>query len=103
MARTIAYGHEHFAQNCGVLSGVESSNTANANAYTDKAVTFPQTFAEVPVVVACFATDSTAAAMGGLAVSVAARSVTGFTLRFYNNTGTSRTPPVMWIAVGKLK
>ena len=63
MARVRAYGHEHFAESCGVLSGVESSNTANANAYTDKAVTFPQTFAEVPVVVACFATDSTAAAM----------------------------------------
>lgn len=102
MARTRAYGHEHFAENCGVLSGIESGNTANANAYTDKAVTFPQAFAEVPVVVACFATDSTAAGMGGISVSVAARSTTGFTLRLYNNTGTGRTPPVAWIAVGKL-
>ena len=102
MPRTIAYGHEHRAEQAGVLSGIVSGNTANANAYTDKAVTFPQAFAEVPVVVACFATDSTAAGMGSFSVSVAARSTTGFTLRFYNNTGTSRTPPVAWIAVGKL-
>lgn len=102
MGRTRAYGHEHFAESCGVLSGIESGNTANANAYTDKAVTFPQAFAEVPVVVACFATDSTAAGMGGISVSVAARSTTGFTLRFYNNTGTDRAPLVTWIAVGKL-
>ena len=102
MARTIAYGHEHRAEQVGVLSGVVTSNTANANAYTDKTVTFGTTFAEVPVVVVGFATDSTAAGMGGLSVSVSARSTTGFTIRFYNNTGTSRTPPVTWIAVGKL-
>ena len=102
MARNIAYGHEHRPEQAGVVCGVATGNTAAANAYTDKAVSFGKTFAEVPVVVAGFATDSTAAGMGGLSVSVAARSTTGFTLRFYNNTGTNRTPPVAWIAAGKL-
>ena len=103
MARVRAYGHEHLPEQAGVLAGLESGNSAAANAYTDKNVTFPQAFAEAPTVVAGFATDSTAAQMGGLAVSAINVTAAGFTIRFFNNTGTARTPPVSWIAVGKLK
>lgn len=102
MARNYAYGHSHFSEDCGVQSGIETGNRAEANAYTDKAVTFPKTFAEAPVVVVSFATDSTAAAMGGLSVSAINRTTTGFTIRFFNNTNTARVPPVSWIATGKM-
>lgn len=77
---------------------VSQSISAAANAVTTYTVTFPNPYDVAPIVVACFYSTSTAAAFGGLSLSVSAITTTSFTVKIFNNTGTGRSPGLFWIA-----
>ena len=89
--------------NLGLRAG-QASLSAAAGGYVDQAVMFdaPYPAGVVPVVVVGFCQDSTTAAMGSGACGVVNNSVsnTGFTIRFWNDTGGQQSPCVNWIAVG---
>ena len=69
---------------------------------TDVEVSFPHAYAEPPTVVAGLASVSSASDLGSISVAVAAVTETGCTLRFYNNSSTSRAPAANWVAVGRV-
>lgn len=77
---------------------VAQSISATANAVTSYTVTFPIPYEASPIVTACFYSTSTAAAFGGLSLSVSAITTTSFTVKIFNNTGTGRTVGIFWIA-----
>ena len=64
--------------------------------------TFPHAYAEPPTVVAGLASVSSASDLGSISVAVAAVTETGCTLRFYNDSSTSRAPAANWVAVGRV-
>lgn len=84
-----------FLEQSGMVS---QSISATANAVTSHTVTFPIPYAVSPIVTACFYSTSTAAAFGGLSLSVSAITTTSFTVKIFNNTGTGRTVGIFWIA-----
>ena len=72
-----------------------------SSAYGDKTVSFNKTFATAPNVVACLTVGAgtTAANNGELCITVLSVSTTDFTVRCFNNTGSSKTPGFNWIAL----
>lgn len=104
MASSYNYGHLHFPVNVGMQAGQTSSATVNSGATADIQVTFPSPFAEAPVVVVGFSTESAAGGFGRCSCAVVgAPSAEGFTLRIYNGDTSGRAPRVTWIAVGTPK
>ena len=69
---------------------------------TDVEVSFPHAYSEPPTVVAGLASVSSASDLGSISVAVAAVTETGCTLRFYNDSSTSRAPAANWVAVGRV-
>lgn len=47
------------------------------------------------------ASVSSASDLGSISVAVAAVTETGCTLRFYNDSSTSRAPAANWVAIGR--
>ena len=70
-----------------------------ANSYTDVNVTFNKTFINQPEIVGCLKSASTSPEMGNVTVSIINESLTGFTIRVFNNGTARRTPVVRWIAI----
>lgn len=81
--------------------GYESMGSINTNSYADKSVSFVSTFSTAPNVVACLSTSGTAGNIGNVSVSVFNVTTTGCTIRVFNNRGSSLSPAVEWIAIGK--
>ena len=89
--------------NLGLRAG-QVTISVPAGGYGDQAVAFdaPYPAGVVPIVVAGFCHDAAAAAMGSGACGVVSGSVsnTGFTIRFWNDTGGQQAACVNWIAMG---
>ena len=103
MARVYAYGHNHFAKDCGVQAGaLAAQGNIEAGAYRDNAIAFPLAFKAAPVVVACFVSSSSAGEFGRCVCSVHSVTATGFTIRTFNGDSSNRNPGYAWTAVGEL-
>lgn len=81
--------------------GYETMGSINTNSYADKTVSFASTFSIAPNVVACLSTSGTAGNIGNVSVSVFNITTTGCTIRVFNNRGSSLSPAIEWIAIGK--
>lgn len=79
----------------GSISGTA---IASGNVRTET-VTFQQSMSATPIVVASLISSSTSADIGSISVGVHDVSSTGFTCKIFNNSGSSRSPAVNWIAV----
>ncbi len=103
MARFYAYGHEHFAEDVGVLSGTLAAQGNIASGATrDDVITFPKAFKSAPVVVVGFVSTSSAGTFGRCVCAVSAVSTSSFTIRTFNGDSSNRNPGYSWIAVGQL-
>ena len=83
-------------------AGSVTFSQTSSGSYSDKTISFSPSYSAAPTVVAGFqlGTGSTAANFGNCSVAVVSVSTTGATLRFYNNSGASKTPAANWIALG---
>lgn len=81
-------------------SGIITSASFAANAYTDHAVTFNKTFPSEPRVFVAIRSSSTSTSMSLLTIGVLASSVTttGFTIRGWNGHTSSFAPTIYWFA-----
>lgn len=86
--------------NLGIDSGTLTGAAVAASSYIDLPVTFHKTFTTIPTVVVGFLSDSTGYDMGSLSCSAHSRTLTGCTVRIYNNSTSERKPYIQWIAVG---
>lgn len=70
---------------------------------TTLGVTFPVTFAEVPVIVLTIASGSSYSDYGALTafVDYDTRSTTGFKIRVANHNSSGLSPAINWMAIGK--
>ena len=86
----------------GIQFGTTARLSLADSAYKDTAITFPKPFKEgcVPVCIPVFYDTSTAPAMANSYVAARSATNTGFTIRSYNKTGSTRNPFVNWIAIG---
>lgn len=69
-----------------------------ANSYADFPITYETEFPDVPGVYLCLSTGSTAVGMGNFQFGTVNESVTGCTIRCWNNDGTGRSPRIRWFA-----
>ena len=79
----------------GSISGTDIASGSIRTA----TVNFPQSMSATPIVVASLISSSTSADIGSISVGVHDVSSTGFTCKIFNNSGSSRSPAVNWIAV----
>lgn len=84
-----------------VSQGYVTTSGLYGGSTTDVEVSFPRAYAEPPTVVAGLASVSSAPDLGSISVAVAKVTETGCTLRFYNNSSSSRAPAANWVAVGR--
>lgn len=84
-------------------AGSDTATTAASGTTTTKAVSFNKTFTAAPKVVVGFTYDNsatgTANSFGNCAISAVDITTTGFTAKFYNGSGTQKTPTFDWIAL----
>lgn len=82
--------------------GDDSFSAVANGSYGDKAVTFNKTFPSAPEVAVTMKVGSgtTAANIGSSIMAVISTSTTGFTVRYFNNSGASKTVSFTWIAIG---
>lgn len=83
---------------CGRVTNL---GEVSSNSTKDATITFSNTFSEVPKVVACIESSSTAYGMGRLSCAVLSISTTGFTVRVFNADTSPRSPYIQWIAIAK--
>ena len=83
-----------------VQHGSTGTISVNASAYTDKAITFTPAFTNTPAISATFWTNSTSGTFGRCTLSVVSVSNTGATIRVFNGDSSSRSPNVLWMAIG---
>ena len=69
-----------------------------ANSYADFPITYETNFPDTPGVYLCISTGSTAVGMGNFQFGTVNESVTGCTIRCWNNDGTGRSPRIRWFA-----
>jgi len=93
----------NWRKSLGIQSGAFTVESTSGGTYTDTDVTFPATFASVPIVVVGFRTASTAAAFGHCSCAVVSGSITttGCTIRFYNGDTSPRIPEITWVAIAR--
>ena len=86
------------------FNGAIIPSTPN-NEYTDIEFTFPIPFISTPTVIPSLTSDSTDYNMGHYTISAPTQKLTlsGFAVRFFNNTGSNRSPSISYIAIGKWK
>jgi hypothetical protein len=84
-------------------AGSDTATTAASGSTTTKTVSFNKTFAAAPKVVVGFTYDNSATgttnSFGNCAISAVNITTTGFTAKFYNGSGTQKTPTFDWIAL----
>ena len=84
-------------------AGSDTAATAASGSTTTKAVSFNKTFTAAPKVVIGFTYDNSATgttnSFGNCAISAVNITTTGFTAKFYNGSGTQKTPTFDWIAL----
>lgn len=85
-----------------IQCGVTSTITVSASNYKDTEILFGKPFAYIPIVMACFYTNSTNGTFGRCSCAVVSGSVTttGFVIRVFNGDSAVREPRVNWIAIG---
>lgn len=83
--------------------GLTDWKTTQANSTADISVTFPVEFISDPVIIAGMGSDSSAAEIGNISVATYSRSSTGVTFRIFSKAGTTRSPRVFWLAIGRWK
>ena len=69
-----------------------------ANSYADYTITYDTDFPDTPGVFLCLSTGSTAVGMGNIQLGTINETVSGCTVRIWNNDGTGRSPNVRWLA-----
>ena len=84
-----------------VQSGATGAISVNSSSYADKTITFSPAFKNTPAISATFWTSSTGGTFGRCAVAIVSVSNTGATIRVFNGDTTSRSPNVLWTAIGK--
>lgn len=89
------------ADKYAIQTGTVDSVTVAAGAYVDVNVTFSGAFNGVPVVVAGFRSNATAASFGQCTLSTLNATASGFTIRVFNGSSASRSPALSWIAIYK--
>jgi hypothetical protein len=79
--------------------GTFTVSSVASNSYSDYAVTFPEPYDNVPLVVAGLAGTITAYGMGNVSVSAYNVTTTGFTARVYNASANARNITCRYIAI----
>lgn len=69
-----------------------------ANGYADYPITYDTEFPDTPGIYLCLTTGSTAVGMGSIQLGTLNETVTGCTIRIWNNDGTGRSPRIRWFA-----
>lgn len=83
-----------------VQYGTITSGSISANSYRDVTVTFPKAFTKAPYVSLQIISASTSADLGSFTAAImSSPTATGFTARIFNDTSSSRSPAVLWMAV----
>ena len=88
----------NFVEHSDIRCASNSLGSVGANAYKDFTITFSSPMATTPTVVAMMLSTSTSPTMGSITVSAINATTTGFTARVFNNTSSSRTPAITYIA-----
>ena len=88
----------NFVEHSDIRCDSSSLEQVGANAYKDFTITFSSPMATTPTVVAMMVSTSTSPTMGSITVSAINATTTGFTARVFNNTSSSRTPAIAYIA-----
>lgn len=84
-------------------AGRKSSISVSGNDHVSGTISFNMTFPSAPIVVVGFQISpggSNPQTFGGMACSAHSITTAGFTYHISNNSGTSRTPDLNWIAIG---
>lgn len=85
-----------------IAAGSDTATTAAAGAISTKSVSFGKTFTSAPKVVIGFTFDNSATgdnSFGRCSISALSVTTTGFTAKFYNGSGSQKTPGFDWIAI----
>lgn len=85
-----------------LAAGSDTAATATAGATSTKSISFGKTFTSAPIVVVGFTFDNTATgdnSFGRCAISALSVTTTGFTAKFYNGSGSQKTPSFNWMAL----
>lgn len=85
-----------------LAAGSDTAATATAGATSTKSISFGKTFTSAPIVVVGFTFDNTATgdnSFGRCAISALSVTPTGFTAKFYNGSGSQKTPSFNWMAL----
>ena len=79
------------------------SITVYAQSYDEVEIQFDTPYKTTPVIVASLLVNPSATQYqyGSVSCAVCSRSKNGFTVRVFNNSNTTRSPYIMWIAFGK--
>ena len=81
-----------------MCSGYITSTSIEAGKYVDVDISFPFAFTTVPEIVLGLVSTSTESLVGSVSVAICARSTTGATVRFFNNSSGTRAPGCSWLA-----
>lgn len=85
----------------GISAGsVGQDESIAAGSYHNYHVDFPFSYSSVPNVTATIYSTTTDQNYGPLTITVYSRTQTGFDVRIYNNSGTTRSPGFQWVAIG---
>lgn len=86
----------------GIQAGLSDVLTVTSKKITEYAIVFPKPFlaGTMPVCIPVIYTGSTGLTMADVVLMAYASTNTQFTARFINNSSTTRTPRVSWIAIG---
>ena len=75
-----------------------TTQASHANG-TEETVTFSPAFSSIPAVVACVDASASNSSFGGCFVAIKNITTDGFTIRYANTSGSTRTFAVQWIAI----
>lgn len=85
-----------------VQGGVVAAVSLTSPSYKDVSVTFPESYAEAPAVVAIVDTTATSAQYGNITASATNVTANGFTLRrFLASANSTNSVAARWMAAGK--